>query len=79
MGNINKNLFFISSEPHTAKLCFSVNLKHFSGNSQRTSLFSQKGTLKYSESLFFLTSLKMENLDLFKQIFLIKPVKWGKY
>ena len=40
---------------------------------------SKKGQ-KYSKSLFFLTSLKMgnpeENLDLFKQLFLIKPVKW---
>ena len=29
-------------EQHTFKLCFFVFLKHFWGNSQRTSLFSQK-------------------------------------
>ena len=36
--------------------------------------------MKYSESLFFLPFLKRKNsekyLDLFKQIFLIKSVKW---
>ena len=40
---------------------------------------SQKGVLKNSESLFFWTCLKRgkswENLDLCKQLFLIKPVK----
>ena len=40
---------------------------------------SQKRALKYSESLFFLPCLKganpEENLDLFKQLFLIKTVK----
>ena len=65
--------------------CCSMN---FFGNSQRISIFSQnwlsqKGALKYSESLFFLAYLKPvnleENLDLFKQLFLLKPVKWGKY
>ena len=38
---------------------------------------------KYPESLFFLPCLKgknsEENLDLFKQLFLIKSVKWDKY
>ena len=42
MGNINKNLFSPQIEPHTAKPCFSVVLKYFGGNSQKTSLFSQK-------------------------------------
>ncbi len=43
MGEIlTKTKFSPQSEPHTAKLCFSVILKHFQGNSQRTSLFSQK-------------------------------------
>ena len=41
-GNINKNCFSPQSEPHTAKLYFFFVLKHFWGNSQRTSLFSQK-------------------------------------
>ena len=31
--NINKNCFSPQSEPHTAKLCLSVVLKHFCGNS----------------------------------------------
>ena len=31
------------NEPHTAKICFSVVLKHFLVNSLKTSLFSQKG------------------------------------
>ena len=39
--------------------------------------------MKYSESLFFLPCLKRKNpeesLDLFKQLFLIKSVKWDKY
>ena len=61
--NINKNFFSPVCEPYTAKLCFSFFLKHFWGNSQRTSFFSpkidsQKRAQKYSESLFFLTSLK---------------------
>ena len=42
MGEILiKTFFFPQSEPHTAKLCFSVVLKHFVENSQRTSLFSK--------------------------------------
>ncbi len=44
---------------------------------------SQKGALIYSEYFFFLTCSKRgkswENLDLFKQLFLIKPVKGDKY
>ena len=44
---------------------------------------TQKSALKYSDGLFFLTCWKRvnpeENLDLFKQLFLIKPLKWGKY
>ncbi len=46
MGEIlTKTCFSPQSEPHTAKLCFSVVLKHFQGNSQRTSLFSQKSDI----------------------------------
>ena len=37
-----QNCFPPQSEPHTAKLCFSVVLKHFRGNSQRNYLFSPK-------------------------------------
>ena len=40
--NINKNCFSPQSEPHTAKLCFPVVLKHFRDNSLKISLFSQK-------------------------------------
>ena len=52
---INKNCFSPKNESQTAKLCFSVVLKHFRGNLQRNSLFIQKsgyllkGALKYSE------------------------------
>ena len=43
MGEILiKNCFCPKNEPHTDKLRFSVVLKHFRGNSQRTSLLSQK-------------------------------------
>ena len=46
-------------------------------------LLSQKVAMKYPESLLFLTCLKRvtpeENLYLFKQPYLIKPLKWGKY
>ena len=38
------------SLPHTAKLCFSVALKHFQGHSQRTSLFSPKMTISERSS-----------------------------
>ena len=39
---INKDCFSPQSEPHTAKLCFSVVFKHFCWNSPRNYLFSQK-------------------------------------
>ena len=40
--NINKNCFTPLSEQHTAKLCYSVVLKHFWENSYRTFLFRHK-------------------------------------
>ena len=40
--NIKKICFSPHTVPHTAKLCFSVVLIFFRGNSQRTSLFSPK-------------------------------------
>ena len=40
--NFNKKCFSPQSEPHTAKLSFSVVLNHFWGNSLKTSLFIQK-------------------------------------
>ncbi len=39
---LTKTCFSPQSEPHTAKLCLSVVLKHFWRNPQRSSLFSQK-------------------------------------
>ena len=50
------------NEPHTAKLCFPAVLKRFGGNSLKIlfvvkKVTSQKVAQKYSESLFFLTSL----------------------
>ena len=43
--NINKNCFSPQNEPHRAKLCFPVVLKHFRANSLKTSLFCQKITI----------------------------------
>ena len=40
--NINKKCFSPQIEPNTAKLCLSVVLKHFWGNSWRTFLFRHK-------------------------------------
>ena len=43
MGQLlTKNIFSRQNEPHTAKLCFPVVLKHFRANSLKNSLFSQK-------------------------------------
>ena len=76
------------SEPHTAKLCFSVVLKHLGVNSQRTYLFSQKSDFLRKEdrnaqkvciSLCLKRVNPEENLDLFKKLFLIKLVKGDKY
>ena len=39
---INKNCISPKNEPHTAKLCFPVVLKHYPGNSQKSSLFIKK-------------------------------------
>ena len=42
---MNKNRFSPQSEPHTAKLCLSVVLKRFCGNSWRTFLLNIKVTI----------------------------------
>ena len=60
---LTKTCFSPQSEPLTAKLCFSVVLKQFGGNSQRIIFLvkkwlSQKRAQKHSERLFFLTCLK---------------------
>ena len=56
---------------------FTENFSYYSKN-----WLSLNRAQKYSESLFFLTNLKRSKsfgkLDWFKQLFLIKPVKWGK-
>ncbi len=39
---LTKKCFSPQNEPHTAKLCFSVVLKHFRANTLKTSLFSPK-------------------------------------
>ena len=63
--------------------CFEAYLGEFTENFSFYSKkwLSQKEALKYSE--FILTCLKRENLgenlDLFNQIILIKPVKLDKY
>ena len=43
--NINKKNISPKSEPSTVKLCLSVVLKHFGGNSLRTFLLSHKMTI----------------------------------
>ena len=87
--NINKKCFSPQSEPHTAKQCLSVVLKHFWLNSQRTSLFIKKSDYLrnehwYTQKICFSYHVwknanPEENLGLFKQLFLIKPVKGDKY
>ena len=42
LDKYNQKLFFPQTEIHTAIECFSVVLKHFWGNSLKTSLFSPK-------------------------------------
>ncbi len=83
-----KKKFFPQSEPHLAKLCFSVVLKYFWGKSQRTSLFiqkigSQKRALKNSESFFFYMFEKgkiLRNIWIcLNKCFFIKLVKGDKY
>ena len=64
--------------------CFKAFLEKFIENfSYRHKMTISKRALKYSESLLFLPCLKgknpEENLDLFKLLFLIKPVKGDKY
>ena len=69
--NINQNCITHQSEPHRDKLCFSVVLKHFWGNSQRTSLFSPNMTL-YEKSTE--TLRKFVFLNTFE-----KGKSWGKF
>ena len=71
--NINKKCFSPQSEPHTAKLCLSVVLNHLGGNSQRTSLFSQKSdSLKTStdklRNFFFLAMF--EKMQILRKIWI---------
>ena len=50
------------NKPHTAKLCFTVVLKHFRANSMKTSLFSQKKylrkKLRNNQRFFFLNKFE---------------------
>ena len=62
-GQILTKTVFLPKLCHTAKLCFFVVLKHFWGNSQRTSLFSQKRVFLWkdhwnTQNFFFLPCLK---------------------
>ena len=83
MGEIvTKTCFSPQCEPPTAKHSFSVFLKYFWGNLQRTSHFSQKSVIteRSTEILRKFVLLFSEgNLDLFKQLFLIKSLKGEKY
>ena len=81
--------FSPQSKPHTAKLCLSVVLKHFWRNSLRPFLFRHKSDYLRNEHWntrkvcfsyhVWKGEIPEENLDLFKQLFLIKPVKADKY
>ena len=54
MGEILiKTLFSLQSKPHTAKLCYSVVLKYFGRNSQRTSRQKVAISERNSEILWF--------------------------
>ena len=66
MGQIlTKTVFLLKMSHITAKLCFPFVLKLFSGKVTKNSLISKK---KWANP--------EENLNLFKQPFLIKPVNW---
>ena len=80
--------FSPQSKTHTAKLCLSGVLKHFWRNSERNFLFRHKSDYlrnkhwKTQKVCFSYHVWKganpEENLDLFKQMFLIKSVKVDK-
>ena len=84
-----QNCFSPQSAPHTAKLCLSVVLKNFWGNLLKTYLFSQKSEYLRKEhwntQIFCFSyhvwkgKIPEENLDLFKQLILIKTLKSDKY
>ena len=57
-----KPCFSPQSEPHTAKLCFSVVLRHFCGNSQRTSLYGKKKMVISERSTIILRKLVFLNI-----------------
>ena len=86
--NINKNSISLQSEPYTAKLCLSVVLKHF-GEIHRElffldiKVFISETSTDIHRNCFSYQFLNVENteenLNLFKQLFLIKPVKGNKY
>ena len=66
-----KNCFSPQCEPHTDKLCFSVVLKHFRGNSQKKSLFVQKSD--------FLRKKHWKSQKFVKLNFFEKGQSWGKF
>ncbi len=88
-ANINKNCIFPQNEPHTAKLCFAVVLKHFWANSLQTSLFSLKMTISERITEIFRKFVflnKFEKRHILRKIwiclnnfFLYKQVKGDKY
>ena len=88
MGEIlTKTCFSPQCEPHTTKLSFSVVLKYFGGNSQRTSLFSPKSDISEMSTEIFSKCVFLNKFEkgpilrkfvFFKQLFLIKQVIWGK-
>ena len=85
MGEIlTKTVFSLQSEPNTAKFCFLLFWSILEEIHGELLFLVQKVTIseRSTEMLkfFFKRYLKSinpeENLDLFKQLFLVKPVKW---
>ena len=69
---LTKTCFSPQSELLTAKLCISLVLKHFWGNSQRSSLFSQKRLSEKSTEIFrkFVFLNKFENGEIQRKIWI---------
>ncbi len=79
-----KTCFSPRNEPLTDKLCFSVVLKHFCGDSQRSSLFCPKMTISEMSTeilrkLVFLNNFEkrkiLRKIWIVLTFFLIKSVK----
>ncbi len=70
MGEI-KTCFSPKCDPHTAKLCFSVALKHFGGNSQRL-LFIVKKVAITERNIE--TNRKFVFLNIFEKLQILRKI-----